>query len=149
MSAVAVLEFCRRPHGHEQAAMPRWMSRVDTIKPGGALGLAAVLAGINPKNLLLIVGGAAAIAQTGISGGQQAAAYAVLAVIASVGVGIPVVICFAMGKRSADLLAELRDWMGRNNAAIMSVLCLLGQADQRCHQRADLTAMPVVRGSAG
>jgi len=123
--AVAVVEFRRRPHGHEQAAMPKWMSRVDTIKPGGALGLAAVLAGLNPKNLLLAVGGAAAIAGTGISGGQQAAAYAVFAVIASIGVGIPVVIYFAMGKRSADVLAELKDWMGRNNAAIMSVICLI------------------------
>ena len=45
--------------------------------------------------------------------------------IASIGVGTPVVIYFAMGKRSADVLAELKDWMGRNNAAIMSVLCLL------------------------
>jgi len=52
--AVAVIEFRRRPQGREQAAMPEWMSRVDTIKPGGSLGLAAVLAGINPKNLLLI-----------------------------------------------------------------------------------------------
>lgn len=123
--AVAVIEFRRRPRGHEQAAMPKWMSRVDTIKPGGSLGLAAALAGINPKNLLLIVGGAAAIAQTGISGGQQAAAYAVFAVIASIGVATPVVIYFAMGKRSADLLAEMKNWMGRNNATIMSVLCLI------------------------
>ena len=105
--------------------MPKWMSRVDTIKPGGSLGLAAALAGINPKNLLLIVGGAAAIAQTGISGGQQAAAYAVFAVIASIGVATPVVIYFAMGKRSADLLAEMKNWMARNNATIMSVLCLI------------------------
>ena len=66
------------------------------------------------------MGGAAAIAQTGIAGGQQAAAYAVFAVIASIGVAVPVVIYFAMGKRSADLLAEMKDWIGRNNAAIMS-----------------------------
>jgi len=31
----------------------------------------------------------------------------------------------AMGKRWQDLLAELKAWMGRNNAAIMSVLCLV------------------------
>ena len=31
----------------------------------------------------------------------------------------------AMGKRSADLLGKLKDWMGQHNAVIMSVLCLI------------------------
>jgi hypothetical protein len=30
-----------------------------------------------------------------------------------------------MGKRSADLLAGLKDWMAHNNAVIMTVLCLV------------------------
>jgi len=40
-------------------------------------------------------------------------------------VAIPVGIYFAMGKRSADVLGKLKDWMGQHNAVIMSVLCLL------------------------
>ena len=40
-------------------------------------------------------------------------------------VGTPVVIYFAMGKRSAELLGRLQDWMARNNAVIMAVLCLV------------------------
>lgn len=40
-------------------------------------------------------------------------------------VAVPVVIYFAMGKRSADPLAKLRDWMGQHNAVIMTVLCLI------------------------
>jgi hypothetical protein len=36
-----------------------------------------------------------------------------------------VLIYFAMGKRSARLLAELKDWMGTHNAVIMTVLCLI------------------------
>ncbi len=51
--------------------------------------------GLNPKNLLLAAAGAAAIAQTGIAGSQQAIAYTVFAVIATIGVGAPVVIYFA------------------------------------------------------
>lgn len=35
------------------------------------------------------------------------------------------VIYFAMGERSQQLLTGLKDWMGRNNAVIMSVLCLI------------------------
>jgi hypothetical protein len=70
------------------------------------------------------VGGAAAIAGTGISGAQQVIAYAVFALIGTLGVGTPVVIYFAMGQRSEKLLARLKDWMGDHNAVIMTVLCL-------------------------
>ncbi len=71
------------------------------------------------------MGGAAAIAQTGISGGQQALAYLVFAVIGTLGVGIPVVLYFALGDRSAKLLIRLKDWMSEHNAVIMTVLCLI------------------------
>jgi len=90
-----------------------------------AAGLAAALAGLNPKNLLLAVGGAAAIAQTGVSGGQQAVAYLVFALIGTLGVGAPVGIYFVMGERSEQILTGLKDWMGAHNAVIMSVLCLV------------------------
>jgi threonine/homoserine/homoserine lactone efflux protein len=122
---LAVRQFRGRPAGDETAAMPKWMAAIDTIKPPAAFGLAAVLAGVNPKNLLMAVGGAAAIAQTGISGAQQAVAYAIFALIGTLGVGIPVGIYFALGDRSASILRDLKDWMGRNNAVIMAVLCLI------------------------
>jgi Sap, sulfolipid-1-addressing protein len=89
------------------------------------LGGGVVLGGVRPKSLLLAVGGAAAIAQTGIAGGQQAIAYAVFAVIATIGVAVPVVIYFAMGTRSAELLGRLKGWMRRNNAVIVAVVLLV------------------------
>jgi ABC-type proline/glycine betaine transport system permease subunit len=101
------------------------MTTIDKTTPLAAFGLAAALSGANPKNLLLAVAGAAAIAQTGIPGGQQALAYLVFAVIATLGVGIPVGIYFALGERSARLLAGLKDWMSEHNAVIMTVLCLI------------------------
>ncbi len=122
---VAVREFRSRPRGDEEPQMPKWMATIDNTTPVAAVGLAAVLSGANPKNLLLAVGGAAAIAGTGISGAQQAIAYLVFALIGTLGVGIPVVIYFAMGKRSQKLLGELKDWMSAHNAVIMTVLCLI------------------------
>jgi len=121
----AVRQFRRRPHGDDQAPMPKWMSTIDKTSPPAALGLGAVLSVANPKNLLLEVAGAAAIAQTGIPGGQQAIAYLVFALIGTLGVGIPVGIYFAMGARSEKLLAVLKDWMNQHNAVIISVLCLI------------------------
>jgi hypothetical protein len=122
---VGVRQFRSRPHGDEQPQMPKWMATMDKTSPVAAVGLAAVLSGANPKNLLLAVGGAAAIAQTGIGGGEQAIAYTVFALIGTLGVGIPVVIYFAMGERSEKFLAGLKDWMTAYNAVIMTVLCLI------------------------
>jgi hypothetical protein len=122
---VAVRQFRSRPHGDEQAQMPKWMATIDQTTPPAALGLAAVLSGANPKNLLLAVGGAATIAQTGIPGGQQAIAYLIFALIGTLGVGVPVGIYFAMGARSETLLAALKDWMSQHNAVIMTILCVI------------------------
>jgi hypothetical protein len=49
----------------------------------------------------------------------------VFVVIGTLGPGAPVGIYFAMGDRSREILSGLRDWMGRHNAAIMSVLLLV------------------------
>jgi hypothetical protein len=74
---------------------------------------------------LLVIGAAAAIAQTGVSAGKQAVALAVFVAIGTIGPGAPVAIYFAMGDRSKGILEELRDWMSQNNGAIMAVICLV------------------------
>jgi len=122
---VAVRQWKQRPVGGAEPESPKWMAKIDTFTPVKALGIGAILAGVNPKNLLLGVSAAATIAQTGISGTQQAIAYGIFALIATIGVGVPVVIYFAMGDRAQAMLDELKTWMAHNNAVIMSVLCLV------------------------
>jgi threonine/homoserine/homoserine lactone efflux protein len=122
---VAAKEWRDRPKEGEEPPTPKWMATVDQFGPGKALGAGGLLSGLNPKNLLLAVSAAAAIAQTGIAAGQQVVAYAVFALIATVGVAAPVVIFFALGDRAPRLLASLKDWMSRNNAVIMAVLLLV------------------------
>ena len=56
---VAIRQFRGRPRGadgEDEPQAPKWMAKINTIKPAATLGLAAVLAGANPKNLLLITG---------------------------------------------------------------------------------------------
>jgi Sap, sulfolipid-1-addressing protein len=122
---IALRQWRGRPHDGEEAATPTWMGAIDAFTPVKAAGAGAVLAGANPKNLLLAVAAAAAIAQTGIPGGQQAGAYAVFAVVGTIGVAVPVVICFALGDRSGPVLDRLNKWMAAHNAVIMAVLCLV------------------------
>lgn len=77
---VAAWQFRTRPKGDAQAELPKWVARIDEIKPLPATGLGVVM-GLNPKNVLLVLGGATAIAQTGIPAGEQAIAYVVFALV--------------------------------------------------------------------
>lgn len=122
---VALRQWRGRPQEGEEAAVPKWMGAIDRFTASKALGAGALLSGANPKNLLLAIAAGAAIAQTGIAGGQQAIAYAVFAIIGTLGVGIPVILFFALGDRAGPLLDGLKTWMSRHNAAIMAVLCLV------------------------
>ena len=122
---LAARQWRSRPARTGGAEMPGWMDSVDhfTARRSAALGVA--LAAINPKNLILVIGGAAAIAQTGASAGSQAVALIVFIVIATIGTATPVILYFALGERSKRILDDLKERMGRNNAAIMAVLCLV------------------------
>jgi threonine/homoserine/homoserine lactone efflux protein len=122
---VAAKQWRSRPHEGEDASTPKWMGALDTFTPVKAVGVGALLSGLNPKNLLLAIAGAAAIAGTGIATGEQIAAYVVFVLVASVGVAAPVVISFAMGDRAPEMLERLKDWMAQQNAVIMAVLLLV------------------------
>jgi threonine/homoserine/homoserine lactone efflux protein len=114
-----------RPRGGAQPEMPAWMERLDTFTPARAAGFGVLLSAVNPKNLVLVVAAAAAIAQTGASAGAQAVALAVFVVIGTLGTGVPVALYLMFGDRSRETLDDVKDWMGRNNAVIMVVLCLV------------------------
>lgn len=122
---VAARTWQVRPRGGTEAELPKWMKAIDTFEAPRALGFGALLSGVNPKNLLLTAGAAAAIAQTGIPAGEQAVALAAFIVVATLGPGIPVAIYYLAGERAEHLLEGLKSWMGAHNAAIMAVLCLL------------------------
>jgi threonine/homoserine/homoserine lactone efflux protein len=122
---VAVRQWRGRPQGDDVAALPTWMRTIDRFTPPRALAIAVALAGVNPKNLLLTVGAATAIAQTGVDTADQAVALAVFILVGTLGPALPVMIYFALGARAKHILDELKLWLGANNAAIMTVLCLV------------------------
>jgi threonine/homoserine/homoserine lactone efflux protein len=122
---LAARQWQGRPHEGVEAATPKWMGAVDHFTPAKAVGAGVVLSALNPKNLLLIVAGTAAIAQAGIPAGEQAIALLVFTLIASIGAVVPVVIYFALGDRAAEPLDRLKTWMAHNNAVIMAVLLLV------------------------
>ena len=122
---LALRQWRGRPLGDEEPVTPSWMGDLDSFTPVKAAGAGVALSVLNPKNLLLMVAGAAAIAQTGIPADEQAVAWIVFTLIASIGVATPIVIFFAVPDRSAELLGRLKTWMADNNAVIMAVILVV------------------------
>lgn len=124
--ALAAGQWRGRPRAGEEPATPGWMGALEELSTPKAAATGAALSA-NPKNLVLVAAGAAAVAQTGIPAGEQAGAWVVFTLIASLGVATPVVIRFVLGERSREPLAHMRTWLERNNAIVVAaVLLLLG-----------------------
>jgi threonine/homoserine/homoserine lactone efflux protein len=122
---LAVKQWRKRPGPGEEAVMPKWMDTIEGFTPLKSAGLGVVVSVVNPKNLILIVGGATAISQTDVSGSDQAITWAIFILIATIGVAAPIVIYFAMGDKAPAILDDLKGWMARNNAAIMAVILVI------------------------
>jgi hypothetical protein len=123
---LSVRSWRSRPGEGEEPPPPAWMAALDGFTPVKSAGLSAVLADLNPKNLLLVVSGGAAIASAAAgSTSAKVTATIVFAVVASLGVATPLVIYLALGDRAGAVLENLRSWLVHNNAGIMAVLLLV------------------------
>lgn len=111
--------------GGDEPALPSWMAALDSWTAGRAFGLGVALSAVNPKNLMLTLAAGAAIAQTGAPTGSQAVALAVFVLIGALGPGLPVLLDVVMGERSEHLLGELKTWLARHNAAVLTVVLLV------------------------
>lgn len=121
---LAVKEWRGRPGPDAAPELPGWMQRLDTMRPVAALGLMLGVSLLNPKNLLLLAGGAVAISQAGLAGGDEAVAIAVFTVIAALGVAIPTLAYLIAGRRAQPALDRAKAWLESNNSTVMTVLLL-------------------------
>jgi hypothetical protein len=122
---VGIRAWRTRPRAGEVAEAPAWMDRVEGFGGGAALGIGAALAGANPKNLLLAVGGAATISAAGLSTSEQYLTLGVFVFIASLSVLIPVVAYFVLGEKAEMTMTSAKEWLIQNNKTVMSLLILL------------------------
>ena len=109
--------------------MPKWMGTVDTLSPVKAFGLGVLLAGVNPKNLILTAGAAVGLAQLGLSTTDAVVATAVFVVIASLTIVVPVLYALVGGERARRSLDSAKAWLSVHDAAVMAVLFLVFGVD--------------------
>lgn len=122
---VAVRQWRSRPAPGEEAELPKWMAAIDTFTFAKAAGLGAVLAAVNPKNLLLCAAAGTTIGGAGLGVGDQVIAATVFCVIAIVTVAGPVLAYAVARDRMRKPLDDLHVWLQANNAAVMAVLLLV------------------------
>jgi hypothetical protein len=122
---LALKEWRKRPQDGAEPETPGWMAAFDAMQPLKAAAFAVLAGAVNPKNLLLILAGSAAIAQADLSGEDRAVLLVIFAAIASLGTLLPVAAYLLFGTRSERLLGHVREWFLRNSSVIMAAILLL------------------------
>jgi hypothetical protein len=118
-----------RPEPGAEAEMPKWMAGIDSFAPGKSFGLGLLLAGVNPKNLLLAAGAAAGLAQLGLSTGDAVVSLVVFILVGSLTIAGPVVYYLVGGDHAKAELESMKGWLAVHNTAVMTVLFLVFGVD--------------------
>ncbi|MEU4311368.1 GAP family protein [Nocardia sp. NPDC024068] len=106
-------------------ATPGWMRGLDELTAAKAVGLGALLSGVNPKNLLLCASAGVVIGSAGLSAGGQVVALVVFTVIAAASV-LAVVLGYALAAdRLRDVLTRIRAWLEASNHMVMAIVLLV------------------------
>jgi threonine/homoserine/homoserine lactone efflux protein len=98
------------------------MGAIDSMTAGRGFILAFLLAGVNPKNLLLAATAGVTIGTSSIGPAAIIVALAIFAIIAVCTVAIPVVAYLTASERMRGPLESLRVWLVKHNATVMSVV---------------------------
>ena len=122
---LALRQWRSRPRPGETATLPAWMGAIDSMSPGKALGLAFLLAAVNPKNLLLSASAGITVGTGGGTFGSQALTIIIFTLVAASSVGIPVISYLVASARMQTPLESLRGRLVQNNTAVMTVVLLI------------------------
>ena len=122
---LALKQWRSRPTPGTEAELPEWMSKIDSMKPLMATGLALLLSAVNPKNLLLAAAAGSVIGRADANLGEELTIVLIFALIASLTVAIPVITAIVAPKKAGVVLDGIRTWLTANNAVIMTVLFIV------------------------
>ena len=114
---LAARNWRSRPAPGTEPEMPKWMEGIDALKPVKALGLGLLLAGVNPKNLMLTAAAGAALAALGLSSANAVGSLIVFVVVASLTIAGPVVYFLLGGDDAKARLDEMKNWLALHNNA--------------------------------
>src|SRR5437764_4567377 len=121
----AFRQWRARPTPGEEPKMPKWLASIDQFTPARSFGVGAALSTVNPKNFAMSLAAGLAIAQAGLSTGQEAGTILIYVALAGSTILGPLIVYLRMGRRATEILGGWRTWLADNNATVMSVLLLV------------------------
>src|SRR5512133_2555029 len=80
---LAVRQWRTRPATGEQPTLPKWMSAIDSMTAGKAIGLGFLLSAVNPKNLLLAVSAGLIVGGAGLTFSQASVVIIIFVLLAA------------------------------------------------------------------
>ena len=122
---LALRQWRGRPKDGATAALPKWMSAIDSMTTMRGAVLGFLLSAVNPKNLLMAAGAGVIIGTGGLTGGEITLSIVIFTVIAACSVAVPVISYLVATEKMAAPLETLRGWLVQNNATVMAVLLLV------------------------
>lgn len=114
---LALRKWLKKP-AEGEAEMPKWIQKIDDLKPVMAFILGLALIAINPKNLMLTLAAVATILEAEVGAGQSVIALIFFIFIASLTVAAPVIIYLVAPTRSQAILTYWKEWLTAHNRAI-------------------------------
>ncbi len=124
-SALIVFGIYRWLARRSHTESPKWMRAFATITPmrAGIIGLALVL--VRLEVLVICAAAGLAIGSSGLGVTADWICAAVFVGVAASTVAIPVLAYAAAGDRLDEPMARLKDWMERNNAALLAAILVI------------------------
>jgi hypothetical protein len=110
---------------HRHTESPAWMRSFATITPARAAITGAAMVVVRPDVLLICVPAGLAIGGSGLDTAGDWMAAAFFVAIAASTVAVPILAYAAAGHRLDDAMGRVKDWMEKNNAALMAAILLV------------------------
>ncbi len=131
--ALAVVSWLGRPKAGAEPKMPGWLAAVDTMTPGKAAGLGAIMAVTNSKNIPLQLKAGALIGAHHLPVAAVIGVCVLFALVAAAGILLPTLLAAGGSALVRSALERLKTEMVRHNAIIMTVLFALLAAVEAGH----------------
>ncbi|MGO9382688.1 MAG: GAP family protein [Mycobacterium sp.] len=124
-SALIVYGIFRWLIRHRHSESPAWMRSFGAITPVRAGLTGAALAAVRPDVALICVPAGLGIGTSGLGLAGDWLAAAFFVAIAASSVAIPILAYAAAGQRLDPTLARVKDWMDKNNAALLAAILVV------------------------
>jgi hypothetical protein len=116
---LSVRQWALRPPPNETVTVPRFLARLERTSMARSIITGLMLSSVTPKNLLLTIAGAASIDASMLSPMAQMFALSVFALVASLGVGAPVLSIFLYQQRAESVLGNWKSWLIKHNVKVI------------------------------